>query len=42
MAPMPASEVPQPDFARAVNLELRETEVRLLAGDRLRLSLIHI
>ena len=36
MAPMPASEVPQPDFARAVNLELRETEVRLLAGDRLR------
>jgi carbon-monoxide dehydrogenase large subunit len=34
--PMPPSEVPQPDFARAVNLMLRETEVRLLAGDRLR------
>ena len=36
MEPMPASEVPQPDFARAVNLELHETEVRLLAGGRLR------
>ncbi|MFI5266629.1 MAG: xanthine dehydrogenase family protein molybdopterin-binding subunit [Chloroflexota bacterium] len=36
LAPMPASEVPQADFARAVNLQLQETEVRLLAGDRLR------
>jgi len=34
--PMPASEVPQPDFARAVNLELRETEVSLLPRERLR------
>jgi len=34
--PMPASEVPQPDFARAVSLMLRETEVRVLASDRLR------
>lgn len=34
--PMPASEVPQPVFARAVNLELRETEVPLLPHDRLR------
>jgi aerobic carbon-monoxide dehydrogenase large subunit len=34
--PTPPSEVPQPDFARAVNLELRETEVHLLASERLR------
>ena len=35
-APMPVSEVPQPDFAKALHLQLRETEVRILAGDRLR------
>jgi aerobic carbon-monoxide dehydrogenase large subunit len=35
-APMPVSEVPQPDFAKALHLQLRETEVRVLAGDRLR------
>jgi carbon-monoxide dehydrogenase large subunit len=34
--PMPPSEDPQPDFARAVNLELQETEVHLLPQERLR------
>jgi carbon-monoxide dehydrogenase large subunit len=33
---MPPSEVPQPDFARAVNLELHETDVHLLPRERLR------
>ncbi|HLY67160.1 MAG TPA: xanthine dehydrogenase family protein molybdopterin-binding subunit, partial [Chloroflexota bacterium] len=34
--PMPASEIAQPDFARAVNLELGDTAVWLLAGEHIR------